>query len=500
MGAAKSTIFVFGDQLNRAIGALSDADPRSHRVLMVESVGKIRSRSWHIQRIHLIVAAMRRFSAELRAEGFEVDYRIADSMGAGLKAHRLEHSPTEVLATEPNSWSARQFLERNNVRQVRSTQFLCHPEDFATFATGRKSYKMEDFYRWQRVRLGYLVEGDQPVGGKWNLDSENREPPPRDGSVVWATPPTTELDEIDRDIITTYRDHAWGDAPTGTWATTRTEALSRLAHFIDDVLPGFGPHEDAMLSDNWHLAHSLLSPYLNLGLLMPREVCDAAHDAFLAGRVPLNSAEGFIRQIIGWREFIWNTYWKWMPDYPDLNALDARVDLPPLFTDPTRTKMNCLSGCVSDVRQRGYAHHIQRLMVMGNFALIAGIDPKQFTNWMWSSFVDAAEWVMVPNVVGMTLYADGGRVATKPYAAGGNYIGKMSDYCSSCHYDRSQRVGDSACPFTTLYWNFLSRNTERLVKNPRVAQQVRAAGRLANIDAVNDRAADVLGGLDAGRF
>ena len=500
MGAAKSTIFVFGDQLNRAIGALSDADPRSHRVLMVESVGKIRSRSWHIQRIHLIVAAMRRFSAELRAEGFEVDYRIADSMGAGLKAHRLEHSPTEVLATEPNSWSARQFLERNNVRQVRSTQFLCHPEDFATFATGRKSYKMEDFYRWQRVRLGYLVEGDQPVGGKWNLDSENREPPPRDGSVVWATPPTTELDEIDRDIITTYRDHAWGDAPTGTWATTRTEALSRLAYFIDDVLPGFGPHEDAMLSDNWHLAHSLLSPYLNLGLLMPREVCDAAHDAFLAGRVPLNSAEGFIRQIIGWREFIWNTYWKWMPDYPNLNTLDARVDLPPLFTDPTHTKMNCLSRCVSDVRQRGYAHHIQRLMVMGNFALIAGIDPKQFTDWMWSSFVDAAEWVMVPNVVGMTLYADGGRVATKPYAAGGNYIGKMSDYCSSCHYDRSQRVGDSACPFTTLYWNFLSRNTERLVKNPRVAQQVRAAGRLANIDAVNDRAADVLGGLDAGRF
>ncbi|MEY3925484.1 MAG: hypothetical protein RIQ63_835, partial [Actinomycetota bacterium] len=231
-----------------------------------------------------------------------------------------------------------------------------------------------------------------------------------------------------------------------------------------------------------------------------REVCDAAHGAFLAGKVPLNSAEGFIRQIIGWREFIWNMYWKWMPDYPDLNALDATTPLPPLFTDPTKTNMNCLSQCVNSVKERGYAHHIQRLMVMGNFALIAGINPRQFTDWMWESFVDAAEWVMVPNVVGMTLYADGGRVATKPYAAGGNYIDKMSDYCSSCHYDRSKRVGDDACPFTTLYWNFLSRNEARLIKNPRVAQQVRAAQRLANIEAVNDRAAGVLGGLDTGRF
>ena len=249
-----------------------------------------------------------------------------------------------------------------------------------------------------------------------------------------------------------------------------------------------------------HLAHSLLSPYLNLGLLSPREVCNAAHDAFRAGRVPLNSAEGFIRQVIGWREFIWNMYWKWMPDYPDLNALDAHVPLPGFFTDPTRTKMNCLSRCVGAVKERGYAHHIQRLMVMGNFALIAGINPRQFTDWMWESFVDAAEWVMVPNVVGMTLFADGGRVATKPYAAGGNYIDKMSDYCSGCHYDRTKRVGDDACPFTTLYWNFLSRNDERLIKNPRIAQQVRAARKLANIEDVNDRAAGVLGGLDTGRF
>ena len=495
-----TTVLIFGDQLNTAIGALATASPKSHRVLMIESTGKVAARKWHIQRIHLIVASMRRFADELREIGYDVDYRICDTFATGIAEHRAQHSPNSIIATEPNSWSARQLLERHGIEQVRSNQFLCHPDDFSEFATGRKSYKMEDFYRWQRVRLGYLVDNDRPVGGSWNFDKENREPPPRDGSVTWPEPPTSPLDDLDREIIATYRGSSWGDEPTGVWATTRHDALQRLTHFIDNVLPGFGPHEDAMLADNWHLAHSLLSPYLNLGLLLPGEVCDAAQAAFHAGRVPINSVEGFIRQIIGWREFIWNTYWKWMPDYPDLNALDATLPLPPLFTDPSKTKMNCLSSCVSDVRSRGYAHHIQRLMVMGNFALIAGINPRQFTDWMWSSFVDAAEWVMVPNVVGMTLYADGGRVATKPYAAGGNYIDKMSDYCSSCHYDRSKRVGDDACPFTTLYWNFLSRNQERFVKNPRVAQQVRAAQRLANIDAVNDRAAGVLGGLDTGRF
>ena len=495
-----TTVLVFGDQLNTEFGALAQASTSTHRILMVESTEKIAARRWHIQRLHLIVASMRRFAEELRGAGYDVDYRICDSFQMGIAEHRAAHAPKHIIATEPNSWSARQLLDRHGIEQIRSNQFLCHPTDFAEFSAGRKSFKMEDFYRWQRVRLGYLVEDGKPVGGTWNLDKENREPPPRDGSVTWPTPPTSTLDGLDHEIIASYRDVSWGDEPTGTWATTRRDALTRLAHFIDNVLPSFGPHEDAMLADNWHLAHSLLSPYLNLGLLTPREVCDAAHEAFLAGRVPLNSAEGFIRQIIGWREFIWNMYWKWMPDYPDLNALDATTPLPPLFTDPTKTRMNCLSQCVNSVKERGYAHHIQRLMVMGNFALIAGINPRQFTDWMWESFVDAAEWVMVPNVVGMTLYADGGRVATKPYAAGGNYIDKMSDYCSSCHYDRSKRVGDDACPFTTLYWNFLSRNEARLIKNPRVAQQVRAAQRLANIEAVNDRAAGVLGGLDTGRY
>jgi len=418
---------------------------------------------------------MRRFSAELRAEGFEVDYQIADSMGAGLKAHRLEHSPTEVLATEPNSWSARQFLERNGVRQVRSTQFLCHPEDFATFATGRKSFKMEDFYRWQRRRLRYLMDGDEPSGGEWNFDEQNRERPPKDGHDRWPT-------------------------PVDVWPTTRNGALERLDFFVNNVLPMFGPHEDAMLANNWHLAHSVLSPYLNLGLLLPGEVCDRVEAAYHAGKVPINSAEGFIRQIIGWREYVWNLYWKWMPDYATMNVLEANLDLPPLFTGAAPTSMNCVSGILTDLQTRGWVHHIPRLMVLGNLALIAGINPQQFTRWMWDSFVDSAEWVMVPNVIGMSLHADGGMMASKPYAAGGAYIDRMSNYCKGCRYDRTKRVGDDACPFTTLYWDFLLRHAEKFVKNPRMLTQIRAAQKLGDAEGVRHRAREVVTRLSLGQL
>ena len=334
-----------------------------------------------------------------------------------------------------------------------SNQFLCHPNDFAAWAGTRKSFKMEDFYRWQRKRLGYLMDGDQPAGGEWNYDELNRERPPKDGRDRWPV-------------------------PVDVWATTRAEALQRLEFFITRVLPMFGPHEDAMLANNWHLAHSVLSPYLNLGLLLPAEVCDRVEAEFRAGRVPINSAEGFIRQIIGWREYVWNFYWRHMPDYAELNHLDAQLDLPPLFTGAP-TKMRCVSGILDDVRERGWVHHIPRLMVLGNLALIAGVHPQQFTRWMWDSFVDAAEWVMVPNVIGMSLHADGGMMASKPYAAGGAYIDRMSDYCKGCAFDRTKRVGADACPFTTLYWDFLARHQALLAKNPRMSLQVRNLTRIA---------------------
>jgi deoxyribodipyrimidine photolyase-related protein len=276
--------------------------------------------------------------------------------------------------------------------------------------------------------------------------------------------------------------------------------LERLQFFVSEVLPMFGEHEDAMLKSNWHLAHSLLSPYLNNGLLLPGEVVAAAEAAYRSGAVPINSAEGFIRQIIGWREYIWNCYWRWMPEYAEMNSLDAQVDIPPMFTDSTATQMSCMKSVIGHVEERSYAHHIERLMVLGNFALIAGINPQQLTRWMWNSFIDAAEWVMVPNVIGMSQYADGGMLATKPYASGGAYIDRMSDHCKGCAYDRKKRVGEDACPFTVLYWDFFLRHQERFVKNPRVARQVRAAQQLADKDELQVTAVSILKRLSSGNL
>jgi deoxyribodipyrimidine photolyase-related protein len=360
---------------------------------------------------------------------------------------------------------------------------------------------MEDFYRWQRSRLNYLMTHDgEPETGTWNYDSENRLPPPKDGKNQWPDPLASELDDIDRQVIGELRDHCVGQLPTGLWATSRHDALKRLNHFIDNVLPTFGPHEDAMVSSSWHVAHSLLSPYLNIGLLRPAEVCDAVQDAYRQGRVDIASTEGFIRQVIGWREYVWGLYWAWMPDYAELNKLGATRDLPPLFTGDAPTKMKCVSQVLSEIDSHAYAHHIQRLMIVGNLCLIAGINPQQLTDWMWANFVDGAEWVMVPNVVGMSQFADGGQMATKPYASGGAYIDKMSNYCKGCHFDRTKRVGDNACPFTTLYWDFMARHEVVLGKNPRVAQQVRAAFKLSDLPEVQERAQVVLQQLSAGEL
>jgi deoxyribodipyrimidine photolyase-related protein len=495
-----ATVWVLGDQLNTGIGAMRTADRDRDSVLLVESHAKNTSRGWHRQRLHFYVSSMRHFAADLRAEGWRVDYREAESMSAGLREHVAEHSPDRVIMTEPNSLTAKNVLSGLGVEFVENDQFLTSVGDFASWAATRKQLRMEDFYRRQRLRLGYLMEGDEPVGGQWNYDHENRQPPPKKGPWPWPAPPTSTLDEIDRAVLESLPDSCAGAEPTGTWATSREGALERLAHFVDELLPMFGPHEDAMLSHNWHLAHSMLSPYLNNGLLLPREVCNAVQSAFDAGRVPIASAEGFIRQVIGWREYIRGLYWLWMPGYESENSLDATRPLPPVFRDPSLTHMSCVASSIGAVHERGWAHHIERLMIMGNLALISGINPKELTDWMWESFVDGAEWVMVPNVVGMALYADGGKMSTKPYAAGGAYIDRMSDHCKGCHYDRKKRVGDDACPFTTLYWDFLLRHEERFLRNPRMGTQVRAAQKLADRDAVQHRAAEVLQLLDSGRL
>lgn len=490
------TLLVFGDQLNRSIGALATARRETDRILFIESEEKIRSQRWHVQRLHFYLSSMRHFADSLRRDGFEVDYVRSASFRTAIESHRASHPRHRVVATEPNSVAARQLLANLDVEMLRSNQFLCHHSDFAQWvdsrkAKGLKTFKLEDFYRHQRLTLDVLMDDNEPVGGKWNFDESNREPPPRDGHDRWPTPLVDEADDIDHEVSADIAHFDTEGAPNaGWWAPTREGALRRLDHFVTKVLPMFGPHEDAMLSDNWHLAHSVLSPYLNNGLLMPREIVDAAEAAHRNGLVDVASAEGFIRQIIGWREYVWGLYWMWMPAYRDENFLAANLDLPPALATGS-TSMNCVRHVVDGIRDRSWAHHIQRLMILGNLALTAGIEPRQFTDWMSRVFVDAAEWVMVPNVVGMALYADGGRMATKPYASGGAYIDKMSDYCKSCVYDRKKRTGDDACPFTTLYWDFLDRHSPTFVRNPRIATQVRAAQKLTDLDAVRARAVRV---------
>lgn len=486
------TVWVLGDQLRRDTGALAPFRAGEVRVLLVESDAKIGTGRWHRQRLHFVLASMRRFAAELRDEGFAVDLRRASSLRAGLDAHRAEFSPGRVLAMSPMSFDGRRMLERADVELIDNDQFLCSAEEFAVWAATRKSLRMEDFYRWQRQRLGIMMDGSQPVGGRWNFDADNREPPPTDGR-SWPEPIIDPLDELDARVIADVAARcpdAFGRSPSGLWATTRAGALARLHEFVEHVLPSFGPHEDAMLRGEWRLAHSLLSPYLNLGLLHPDEVVRAAVDAFESGRVPIASAEGFVRQVIGWREYVWGLYWLWMPDYRRENALHADRDLPASFTGAP-TDLACVAHTIAAVDERAWAHHIERLMVLGNLALTSGVRPDRMVDWMWKSFIDGAEWVMLPNVIGMALYADGGRMSTKPYASGGAYISKMSDHCSDCRFDPKKRIGEHACPFTSLYWDFLARNADALRGNNRMGNQMAMTRKLKDLESVRERAVEV---------
>jgi len=350
---------------------------------------------------------------------------------------------------------------------------------------------MENFYRKQRTRLDILMEGKDPVGGAWNFDKENRLPAPK----KYEGPPYLEhvRDAIDAAVAAEL-----GHSATTTWATTRTGALAQMRNFLDNHFAEFGPLEDAMTTDNWALHHSLLSPYLNNGLLHAEEVIHEAVKVFNTGTVPIESAEGFIRQIIGWREYVNGMYWFLGPDYRNNNQLHASRKLLPLFSDPDKTQMNCIKETVTDINQRAWVHHIPRLMLLSNLALITGTNPQEFLDWMREVFIDASEWVMVPNVIGMGVHADGGQMMTKPYAAGGAYISRMSNYCKPCVYNPKLRTGETACPFTTLYWDFLDRHKESFVKNHRMSQQVFGLNRLSDLPELKVGAQHVLQGLEAG--
>lgn len=500
VGSRPTTVWILGDQLHRNVSSLEGADPASTMVLFITSRAKIAARPWHRQRLHVILAGMARFASELRAEGFQVDEREADTFAEGLAAHRARFAPEAVRMTTPESFAGEALARRLGVELVESNLFLTTREEFARWAAGVQGrgarLRMEDFYRWQRRRLGILMEGDQPAGGRWNFDAENRLPPPRT-PVEWPEVVTDRLDVLDARILASLPDRAVGRAPVGWWPTNRAAALRRLAAFIDDGLDRFGPYEDAMLGAEPRVAHSMLSVPLNLGLLHPREVSDAVERAFRAGSVSLASAEGFIRQVVGWREYVRGLYWWWGPSYREHNLLGAERPLPPAFSTGA-TKMRCVEVTLRGVERHGWVHHIQRLMVLANLCTLAGVEPRGVLEWMWERFVDGAEWVMVPNVIGMGLRADGGLMATKPYVAGGAYLLRMSDYCRSCRYDPRRRTGEDACPFTTLYWSFLDRHRERFARNARMAPQVRSLERLADLEQVRARAGQVLSLLDSG--
>lgn len=492
------TVWVFGDQLNRRISSLEGHEPGSVRVLFIENQRRLRERRWHRQRLHLYLAGMRRFASELETAGFEVDYRKAKDFAAGLAAHRKAFEPERVLAMEPTTAGAADRLTALEVDLVANNQFLCSPQDFAAWASDRKQLRMEDFYRWQRQRLQILMEDDEPEGGRWNFDEENRKPPPEDHA--WEAPPHFRLDQLDREVIAEVEPLGFGANPEGGWPTSRRRALRQLRHFVEHGLPGFGPYQDAMTERSWHLAHSLLSPALNLGLLHPREVCDAVESAYREGRVPIASAEGFIRQVIGWREYVFGVYRLWMPRYREMNELNARTKLLPCFERSNATQMRCVSTVVRGVEERGWSHHIERLMVLANLALLTDVRPQAFLAWMERAYVDATEWVMVPNVIGMGLHADGGRMASKPYASGGAYLNRMSDHCAECPYDPKKRTGEKACPFTALYWRFVDRHYERLRSNPRTSMAAAGLGKLKDREETLKNAERIKKQLVAGRI
>jgi deoxyribodipyrimidine photolyase-related protein len=487
----KRIIYIPFDHLHPKYGALKDADPKSDLIVLVESARMVAADEWNKIRLYFLISAARHFKVELEKLGFKVRYEKAATTIDGLTRVKQEFPDLPIISAHPSSHLQSKKLANFGLSFIENDFFLTSRELFTTWAGNQKSFLMESFYRSQRNRLGVLVKAGKPVGAKWNFDKENRLPPPKN----YKYPPYLKhkADEIDLQVAGEL-----GISPCDVWGTSRKAAKAQLKNFIDNHFANFGPYEDAMTGENWALHHSLLSPYLNNGLLHPGEVLTAALSAYEKGLVDIASAEGFIRQVIGWREYVNGMYWYLGADYKNENHLNANRKLLPLFTDPNKTKMNCVKTTVADIKERAWVHHIPRLMILSNLALITGTNPQQFLDWMRREFIDATDWVMVPNVIGMGVHADNGKMMSKPYAAGGAYISRMSTYCKGCAYDPKLRVGNYACPFTTLYWDFLDRHKDEFVKNHRMSQQINGIKRLSDLPQLKERAKEVLSGLDKG--
>jgi len=503
----RSLIVVLGDQLDLDAAAFDGFDAAVDAVWMAE-VNEESTHVWSSKpRTVMFLAAMRHFALALQAAGRPLHYTRLDAQDNGGSLHEQLQAdirrlrPAGLVMTAPGDWRVRQAIKAVaeahrlplDIREDR--HFFSSVREFAAHAKGRKSLRMEYFYREQRKRHHILMQGDAPVGGQWNLDAENRDAFGAAGP--GAVPPRTafETDAVTREVIalvnTRFAQHP-GRLEGFAWPVTRAQSLQSLQVFIQERLPLFGRYQDAMWPGDPWLYHAHLSAALNLKLLNPREVVAAAEAAHRDGHAPLASVEGFIRQILGWREYVRGIYWTLMPGYAERNALDARADLPAWYWTGA-TDMACLRDALAQTLTHGYANHIQRLMVTGLYALMLGVQPKQVHAWYLAVYVDAVEWVESPNTLGMSQYADGGVMGSKPYIATGKYIQRMSPHCKGCRYDPAQRSGDRACPFTTPYWDFLMRHEAVLARNPRMALQVTNVARLTVVQkqAVNERAAAI---------
>ncbi len=511
MRPKKTTLVpILGDQLSLQIASLNGADPATTVVLMMEVADETTYVRHHRRKIAYILSAMRHHAEALREAGWTVDYVTLDdpeSTGSftGEVARAIRrHDPARIIVTEAGEWRVAGMLDAWETLfglpvEIRADdRFLASHAEFEAWAEGRKQLRMEYFYREMRRRTGLLMDGEKPEGGEWNYDADNRKPAKAD--LLMPRPLSFAPDAITTAVLAMvaarFGEHP-GSLDAFDFATTREDALKQQRHFLKHALPRFGDYQDAMLTDQPFLWHAVLSPYINSGLLDPVDLCRAVEAEYSAGRVPLNCAEGFIRQIIGWREYMRGIYWREGPDYVERNFLDARRDLPGFYWSG-ETDMHCLSQAIGQTLDHAYAHHIQRLMVTGNFALLIGADPKQVHEWYLEVYADAYEWVELPNTLGMSQFADGGLLGSKPYAASGAYINRMSDYCGHCRYDVKQRVGKNACPFNALYWDFLVRNADKLDRNPRLAMPYRnwAKTKPADRDATLAQAAGFLARLD----
>ncbi|MCL4154430.1 UNVERIFIED_CONTAM: hypothetical protein GTU68_060472 [Idotea baltica] len=475
---------------------------------MAEVLGEAEYVPHHPKKVAFLFAAMRKFAARLEKNGWHVAYsRLDDEDNAqtlnGELLRRAEAFETsQVLTTQAGEWRVISDLENLplDVEVLPDDRFLATHAEFEAWAEGRKQLRMEYFYREMRRKTGLMMEGDKPAGGQWNYDHDNRKPAP--GSVDYSGPMRFQPDDTVQEVIDLVREkfpNNFGMLDDFWFATDTGQARQHLAHWIKGGLPKFGDFQDAMMGEEKFLYHGLVGLYINAGLLDPLEVCQAVEDAWKNGAVPINAAEGVIRQIIGWREYIRGIYFLEGPEYVTRNHLNHNRNLPNMYWGE-KTLMRCMDKAVSQTREEAYAHHIQRLMVTGNFALLIGVEPHQIHEWYLAVYADAYEWVEAPNTIGMSQFADGGIIASKPYISSGNYIDKMSDYCKDCSYKVKDKTGPDACPFNLLYWHFLDRHRDRFSDNPRMGNMYRVWDKMdaAKRDTVLAGAEAFLGKLDAG--